>query len=66
MQDMVREALDLPAFFGVCKAEQGQPPYRPGLLGALLLHGYGHSRIMPSQGGFIAGYSGQIAMDTAH
>ena len=26
----------------------------------------GDSRIMPSQGGFIAGYNGQIAVDAAH
>ncbi len=40
VRDTVREALDLSAITGVYKAEQGQPPYHPGMLVALLLHGY--------------------------
>ena len=38
--DTLREALDLSAIIGVYKAEQGQPPYHPGMLMALLLYGY--------------------------
>ena len=40
VRDTVREALDLSAITGVFKAEQGQPPYHPGMLVALLLYGY--------------------------
>jgi transposase len=40
VRDTVREALDLAAITGVYKAEQGQPPYHPGMLVALLLYGY--------------------------
>lgn len=40
VRDTVREALDLSAITGVYKAEQGQPPYHPGMLVALLLYGY--------------------------
>ena len=40
VRDTVREALDLSAITGVYKAEQGQPPYHPGMLAALLLYGY--------------------------
>lgn len=40
VRDTVREALDLSAIAGVYKAEQGQPPYHPGMLVALLLYGY--------------------------
>ena len=32
VRDTVREALDLSAITGVYKAEQGQPPYHPGML----------------------------------
>ena len=38
VRDTVREALDLSAITGVYKAEQGQPPYHPGMLAALLLY----------------------------
>ncbi len=40
VRDTVREALDLSAIAGVYKAEQGPPPYHPGMLVALLLYGY--------------------------
>ncbi|MGH7742448.1 MAG: IS1182 family transposase [Candidatus Eiseniibacteriota bacterium] len=40
VRDTVREALDLSAITGIYKAEQGQPPYHPGMLVALLLYGY--------------------------
>jgi len=40
VQDTVREALDLSAIIGVYKAGQGQPPYHPAMLVALLLYGY--------------------------
>ncbi len=40
VRDTVREALDLSAIIGDYKAEQGQPPYHPGMLVALLLYGY--------------------------
>lgn len=40
VRDTVREALDLSAITGVYKAAQGQPPYHPGMLVALLLYGY--------------------------
>jgi transposase len=40
VRETVREALDLSAIVGVYKAEQGQPPYHPGMLVALLLYGY--------------------------
>jgi transposase len=40
VRDTVREALDLSAIIGVYKSEQGQPPYHPGMLVALLLYGY--------------------------
>jgi transposase len=40
VRDTVREALDLSAIMGVYKGEQGQPPYHPGMLVALLLYGY--------------------------
>ncbi len=40
VRDTVREALDLSAIMGVYKAGQGQPPYHPGMLVALLLYGY--------------------------
>jgi len=39
-RDTVREALDLSAILGVYKGEQGQLPYHPGMLVALLLYGY--------------------------
>jgi transposase len=39
-RDTVREGLDLSAIVGVYKGEQGQPPYHPGMLVALLLYGY--------------------------
>jgi len=35
--DAVREASNLSTTTGVYKAEQGQPPYHPGMLVALLL-----------------------------
>lgn len=38
--DTVREALDLSAISGAYGAAQGQPPYHPGMLTALLLYGY--------------------------
>jgi hypothetical protein len=37
-----------------------------GETGEAFLAPSGDSRIMPSQGGFIAGYNGQIAVDAAH
>jgi transposase len=40
VRDTVREGLDLSAIMGVYKGEQGQPPYHPGMLVALLLYGY--------------------------
>jgi transposase len=40
VRDTVREALDLSAITGLYKAEQGQQPYHPGMLVALLLYGY--------------------------
>ena len=40
VRDTVREGLDLSAITGVYKAAQGQPPYHPGMLVALLLYGY--------------------------
>lgn len=40
VRDTVREALDLSAITGVYGAAQGQPPYHPGMLTALLLYGY--------------------------
>lgn len=40
VRDTVREALDISAITGVYKAEQGQPPYHPGMMVALLLYGY--------------------------
>jgi transposase len=40
VRDTVREALDLSAITGVYKGQQGQPPYHPGMLVALLLYGY--------------------------
>ena len=40
VRDTVREALDLSAITGVYKAAQGQRPYHPGMLVALLLYGY--------------------------
>lgn len=40
VRDTVREALDLSAIVGVYKSAQGQPPYHPGMLVALLLYGY--------------------------
>jgi transposase len=40
VRDTVREALDLSAITCVYKTEQGQPPYHPGMLVALLLYGY--------------------------
>ena len=40
VRDTVREGLDLSAITGVYKGEQGQPPYHPGMLVALLLYGY--------------------------
>ncbi len=36
VRDTVREGLDLSAITGVYKAAQGQPPYHPGMLVALL------------------------------
>lgn len=38
--DTVREALELSAITGVYTSEQGQPPYHPSMLVALLLYGY--------------------------
>ena len=40
VRDTVREALDLSAIIGRYDAKQGQPPYHPGMLVALLLYGY--------------------------
>jgi transposase len=40
VRDTVREALDLSVITGGYKAGQGQPPYHPGMLVALLLYGY--------------------------
>ena len=40
VRDTVREALDLSAITGVYKGAQGQPPYHPGMLVAVLLYGY--------------------------
>ncbi len=40
VRDTVREALDISAITSVYKAEQGQPPYHPGMMVALLLYGY--------------------------
>jgi len=40
VRDTVREALDLSAITGVYTSAQGQPPYHPGMLVALLLYGY--------------------------
>ena len=40
VRDTVREALDLSAITGVYTSEQGQPPYHPAMLVALLLYGY--------------------------
>jgi transposase len=40
VRDTVREALDLSAILCEYKGEQGQPPYHPGMLVALLLYGY--------------------------
>jgi transposase len=40
VRDTVREGLDLAAIIGVYGAEQGQPPYHPGMLVALLVYGY--------------------------
>ncbi len=40
VRDTVREALDLSAIIGAYKREQGQPPYHPAMLVALLLYGY--------------------------
>lgn len=40
VRDTVREGLDLSAIIGEYTAEQGQPPYHPGMLVALLLYGY--------------------------
>jgi transposase len=40
VRDTVRAALDLSAITGVYKGEQGQLPYHPGMLVALLLYGY--------------------------
>jgi transposase len=40
VRDTVREGLDLSAIIAVYGAEQGQPPYHPGMLVALLLYGY--------------------------
>ena len=40
VRDTVREALDLSAIVGSYSGAQGQPPYHPGMLVALLLYGY--------------------------
>jgi transposase len=40
VRDTVREGLDLSLIVGQYTAEQGQPPYHPGMLVALLLYGY--------------------------
>ena len=40
VRDTVREVLDLSAIFDVYTSLQGQPPYHPGMLVALLLYGY--------------------------
>jgi transposase len=37
VRDTVRDALDLSAILCEYKGEQGQPPYHPGMLAALLL-----------------------------
>ena len=52
VRDTVREVLDLSAITGIYKAEQGQPPYHPGMLVALLLYGYSrgiHSSRQPGR-----------------
>jgi len=40
VRDTVREGLDLSAITGTYTVAQGQPPYHPGMLVALLLYGY--------------------------
>jgi transposase len=40
VRDTVREVLDLSAIIGAYRCEQGQPPYHPAMLVALLLYGY--------------------------
>src|SRR6202020_1860737 len=40
VRDTVREALDLSAIYEASPEGRGQPPYRPGMLVALLLYGY--------------------------
>ena len=40
VRDLVREVLDLSSIVGAYSAAQGQPPYHPGMLVALLLYGY--------------------------
>jgi transposase len=40
VRDTVREVLDLSCIVGAYTARQGQPPYHPGMLVALLLYGY--------------------------
>ena len=39
VRDTVRDGLDLSAITGAYTAAQGQPPYHPGMLTALLLYG---------------------------
>lgn len=40
VRDAVREALDLSGVFAVYDEERGYPPFHPGMMIALLLHGY--------------------------
>ena len=40
VRDTVREGLDLTAIEGSYEVDQGQPPYHPGMMVALLLYGY--------------------------
>ena len=40
VRDTVREGLDLSAIMKTYEVDRGQPPYHPGMMVALLLHGY--------------------------
>src|SRR5919107_4672390 len=40
VRDTVREALDLTAILAAYDEERGYPPYRPGMMVALLLYAY--------------------------
>ena len=40
VRDTVREGLDLTAILATYQEERGYPPYHPGMMVALLLHGY--------------------------